>query len=90
LQPSEISRKRAVLISDYFQYYRLAAYIGRYTKKMIGISMGIGSLREPFDEKYYTQLDGGILESFGRLFQNDLKLSLSLSLLSGKTALRNS
>ncbi len=63
-----------VLISDYFQYYRLAAYIGRYTKKMIGISMGIGSLRELFEEKYYTQLDGGILESFGRLFQNDLKL----------------
>ncbi len=27
-----------------------------------------------FDEKYYTQLDGGILESFGRLFKNDLKL----------------
>jgi len=63
-----------VLISDYFQYYRLAAYIGRYTKKLVGISMGIGSLRELFDEKYYTQLDGGILESFGRLFQNNLKL----------------
>ncbi len=27
-----------------------------------------------FDEKYYAQLDGGILESFGRLFKNDLKL----------------
>jgi hypothetical protein len=36
--------------------------------------MGIGSLRELFEEKYYTQLEGGILESFGRLFQNDLKL----------------
>lgn len=63
-----------VLISDYFQYYRLAAYMGRYTKKTVGITMGIGSLRELFDEKYYTQLEGGILESFGRLFQNDLKL----------------
>ena len=63
-----------VLISDYFQYYRLAAYIGRYTNQTVGISMGIGSLRELFDEKYYTQLEGGILESFGRLFQNDLKL----------------
>ncbi|MEM9079141.1 MAG: TonB-dependent receptor [Verrucomicrobiota bacterium] len=63
-----------VLISDYFQYYRLAAYISRYTTKMIGISMGIGSLRELFDEKYYTQLEGGILESFGRLFKNDIKL----------------
>jgi len=63
-----------VLISDYFEYYRLAAYLSRYTKSKIGITMGIGSLRELFDEKYYTELDGGILESFGRLFKGDLKL----------------
>ena len=36
--------------------------------------MGVPSLEELFDEKYYTQLPGGILESFGRLFKNDLKL----------------
>ncbi len=63
-----------VLISDYFEYYRLAAYLARYTKKKIGITMGVGSLCELFDHKYYTELDGGILESFGRLFKNDLKL----------------
>jgi hypothetical protein len=63
-----------VLISDYFEYYRLAAYLARYTKRKIGITMGAGSLLELFDEKYYTTLDGGILESFGRLFKNDLKL----------------
>lgn len=63
-----------VLISDYFEYYRLAAYLARYTKKKIGITMGAGSLGDLFNEKYYTQLDGGILESFGRLFKNDLKL----------------
>lgn len=63
-----------VLISDYFEYYRLAAYLRRYTNKRIGITMGAGSLRELFDEKYYTELQGGILESFGRLFKNDLKL----------------
>lgn len=63
-----------VLISDYFEYYRLAAYLSRYTKKRIGITMGAASLTELFDDKYYTQLDGGILESFGRLFKNDLKL----------------
>lgn len=63
-----------VLISDYFEYYRLAAYLARYTKKRIGITMGAGSLVELFDEKYYTKLDGGVLESFGRLFKNDLKL----------------
>ncbi len=65
---------KTVLISDYFEYYRLAAYLARYTKQKIGITMGAGSLCELFDEKYYAQLDGGILESFGRLFKNDLKL----------------
>ena len=60
---------KTVLISDYFEYYRLAAYLARYTKKKIGITMGAGSLCELFDEKYYAQLDGGILESFGRLVQ---------------------
>ncbi len=63
-----------VLISDYFEYYRLAAYLARYSKKKIGITMGAGSLLQLFDEKYYSELDGGILESFGRLFKNDLKL----------------
>jgi hypothetical protein len=63
-----------VLISDYFEYYRLAAYLSQCTKERIAITMGAGSLRELFDEKYYTTLDGGILESFGRLFKNDLKI----------------
>ncbi len=63
-----------VLISDYFEYYRLAAYIAWRTKERIGIVMGVPSLVELFDEKYYTALPGGILESFGRLFKNDLKL----------------
>lgn len=63
-----------VLISDYFEYYRLAAYLSWRTKERIGIVMGVPSLVELFDEKYYTQLPGGILESFGRLFKNDLKL----------------
>ncbi|MFQ3670672.1 MAG: TonB-dependent receptor [Verrucomicrobiia bacterium] len=63
-----------VLISDYFEYFRLAAYLRRYTKEAIGLVMGVPSLLELFDEKYYTNLDGGILESFGRLFKSDIKL----------------
>jgi hypothetical protein len=65
---------KTVLVSDYFEYYRLAAYLSRQTKERIGIVMGAASLIELFDEKYYTMLPGGILESFGRLFKNDLKL----------------
>jgi hypothetical protein len=63
-----------VLISDYFEYYRLAAYLSRYTKEGIAITMGAGSLQDLFDEKYYTELEGGVLESFGRLFKNGLKI----------------
>ena len=36
--------------------------------------MGVPTLRELFEEKYYTDLEGGILESFGRLFRNSLRL----------------
>lgn len=65
---------KTVLISNYLEYHRLAAYLFLNTKKMIGIAMGLPSLRDIFDEQYYNDLDGGILESFGRLFKNDLKL----------------
>ncbi|WP_442508079.1 TonB-dependent receptor [Novipirellula sp. SH528] len=63
-----------VMISDYFEYYRLAAYLARFSRNRIGITMGASSLRELFNEKYYTELQGGVLESFGRLFKSDLKL----------------
>jgi hypothetical protein len=63
-----------VLISDYFEYYRLAAYLSWRTHERIGIVMGVPSVLELFDEKYYTQLPGGTLENFGRLFKNDLKV----------------
>ncbi len=65
---------KTVLISDYFEYYRLAAYLSQHSKRKIGIVMGAASLSDLFDEKYYSDLEGGILESFGRLFKNDLSL----------------
>ena len=65
---------QTVLITDYFDYYRLAAYIGERTAERIGIVMGVPSLIDLFDEKNHVQLPGGILESFGRLFKNGLKL----------------
>jgi hypothetical protein len=63
-----------VLISNYSEYYRLTSYFRRYTKEMIGVAMGINNLLEIFNEKYYDNLEGGILESFGRLFRNSVKL----------------
>jgi hypothetical protein len=63
-----------VLISNYSEYYRLTSYFRRYSKEMIGVAMGINNLLEIFNEKYYENIEGGILESFGRLFRNAVKL----------------
>ncbi len=63
-----------VLISNYSEYYRLTSYFRRYTKEMIGVAMGVNNLIEIFNEKYYENLEGGILESFGRLFRHSVKL----------------
>lgn len=65
---------RTVLISNYGEYYHLVNYLTRYTDKMIGLPLGIPAMREIFDEKYYTNLEGGILEGLGRLFKTGVKL----------------
>lgn len=65
---------KTVMVSDYFEYFRLGSYFRRYTDAPIGVTMGAGSVRQLFEEKHYSELDGGILESFGRLFQNKLRI----------------
>jgi len=63
-----------VLISNYSEFYRLTTYFRRYTTEMIGVVLGINNLVEIFNEKYYDNLPGGILESFGRMFRHAVKL----------------
>src|SRR5213080_2869911 len=65
---------RTVLISKFGEYFRLAGYLFRYTNLAIGLVMGVPSLIEIFNEKYYTKLEGGILEALGRMFKGGLKL----------------
>jgi hypothetical protein len=65
---------KTVLVSDYFEYYRLAAYLTRYTSEPIAVTMGAASLQELFTEQYYAGLEGGILEAFGKLFTKDLRI----------------
>jgi hypothetical protein len=64
-----------VLISNYFEYYRLVEYLSKITKgKKIGITMGIYALQKVFDEKTYVNTRGGILECFASLFGSNVKL----------------
>ena len=65
---------RTVLISNYDVYYRLVSYLRRYTERMIGLPLGIPAMAELFEEHYYDNLDGGILEGLGRLFKTGVQL----------------
>src|ERR1700674_3598192 len=49
---------KTVLVSDYFEYFRLAAYLTRYTSEPIAVTMGAASLQELFTEQYYAGLEG--------------------------------
>jgi len=65
-----------VLISNLARYCQMGEYLARYTRRPIGMVLGIRHVQEIFDEKYYTDLDGGILEALGRLFKAQVKLLL--------------
>jgi len=70
-----------VLISNYTEHYKLAAYLAQYTNgRRIGFIIGMNNLTSIFDEAFYANLGGGILESFGRLFGSNVKLLVYPSL----------
>jgi hypothetical protein len=63
------------LISRFQPYYQLADYLADYTNRPIGLAVGLPSVRQMVaDEKYYTDLPGGVLESMGRLFKRSVKM----------------
>ncbi len=64
-----------VLISNYQEHYKLAGYLSQFIKKKtLGLIIGLNNLSHIFDEAYYENLRGGILESFSRLFGSDVRL----------------
>lgn len=65
---------QTLLISNCPEFHRIAAYLSLYTREPIAIILSIGLLNELFKEKWSENLAGGILESFGRLFKNEVSL----------------
>ncbi len=65
-----------VMISNFKEYYKLVDYFSNYTKKQLGLTMGVNNFVEIFNESYYKEIDGGILEAFGKMFHNKVKVYL--------------
>jgi len=68
------SLNHTVMITNFREYYRLIEYFSRFTKEKTGLIMGTNHLIKLFDESYYRNLSGGIMEAFGKLFFKKLKL----------------
>ena len=67
-----------VIISNFSEYYKLVDYFSQFTRNQtkIGLTMGVNNLVEIFNEQYYADLPGGIMEAFGKLFKKDVKIYL--------------
>ena len=65
---------QTVLISNYQEYYKLVAYLSRFSKLKMGLILGMINLQWIFEEEYYHNLPGGILEAFATLFSRNVKL----------------
>lgn len=73
-----------VMISNYPEYYKLVEYLSEITRgRKIGIILGIHNLQRVFDKSYYLDLRGGVLEAFGTLFGNNVKLYVYPALKAG-------
>jgi hypothetical protein len=77
---------KPVLISNFLRYHRLVTYLSRHTQKPVGLPIGLVRLRDVIDEKFYTDMAGGLMESLGELFKNGAKMYVypSLDKKSGK------
>jgi hypothetical protein len=63
-----------VLVSNFGRFFRLADYLARHTAKPIAIALGLPTLADIMDVRYYDDLQGGVLESFGHMFKSNVKV----------------
>jgi len=70
------SMGKTVMITNFQEYYKLSEYFSKYTDKKVFLTMDVDNLIKVFDENYYTDLEGGILEAFSKLFTKNITILL--------------
>ncbi len=63
-----------VMISNFREFYRLAEWFQRFRISNIRMVIGALTFRNVVNKKYYTHLRGGIMEAFGKLFMDNLRV----------------
>ena len=65
-----------VMISNYRKFYKIIEYLSKFTKSRMGLILGVDNLIDMFEEQYYRNLNGGIMEAFGIIFTRDIRFYL--------------
>jgi hypothetical protein len=63
-----------VMVSNFREYYKLVQYFSQFKITKLRIIIGIPTLINFFERKYYTHLRGGVLEAMGKFFIDNMKL----------------
>lgn len=78
---------QTVMVSNFREFYKLAGWFRRFNIRNIRMIMGAETFRNVLDKKYYRHLRGGIMEAFGRLFMENLKVYLYPALAENETGI---
>lgn len=63
-----------VMISDFREFYKLVEYFSQFPIKNLRLVLGLNTFVKVMDPSYYAHLNGGMLEAFGKLFANNMKM----------------
>lgn len=65
---------QTVVISNCEQHQKLIAYLSDYKVQKLGLVLGVRQLLDIINDKYYQNMDGRLLASFGELFTRNVKM----------------
>ncbi|MFN2395308.1 MAG: hypothetical protein ABR597_06425 [Bacteroidales bacterium] len=65
-----------VMITNFKEFYKISNWFRKYQIKNIRMVIGALTFQKILEKNFYTHLKGGILEAFGKLFTENLKVYL--------------
>lgn len=63
-----------VMISNFREFYKLSNWFRKFKTRNIRMIIGALTFQNVLQKEYYSHLRGGILEAFGKLFMENLKV----------------
>lgn len=73
-----------VMVSNYQYFYRLVDFFNHFRIGHIRLVLGFPTLENLLHPRYYTDLKGGVLEAYGKLFAENVRIYLYPLIKDGK------